>query len=76
MSLLVTEEMAVGEETFSGLTPELMARYADRVWARQPEGVDYNTDPRSTPVADRLVIVDGTAGDGSWARVGWIARGK
>lgn len=76
MSLLITEEMAVGEDAFSGLTPELMILYADRVWVKQPEGVDYTTDPRSEPIAGRLVIVDGAAGDGSWARVGWIARGK
>lgn len=76
MSLLVTEEIVTGTDVYSGITPELMARYADRVWAKEPEGVDYGAHDKASLVADRLVIVDGTAADGSWADVEWIARGK
>ena len=76
MSLLVTEEIVTGTDTYSGITPELMARYADRVWVKAVEGVDYSTHAGASLVADRLVIVDGADAGGSWADVEWIARGK
>lgn len=73
MSLLITEDMAVGADVYSGITPELMARYADRVWVKALEGVDYGTDANASLIADRMVMVDGSADDGSWADVEWIA---
>ncbi len=74
MSLLVTEEMALWVTptgtgaTISGITPELMARYADRVWVKAMEGVDYTEQPVCAPIADRLVIIGGTE-QGSWASI-------
>ncbi len=74
LSLLVTEDMAVGADELSGITPELMARYADRVWVGALEGVDYAADVNASLIADRLVITDGPADHGNWAEIGWVAQ--
>lgn len=74
MSLLVTEDMAVGADDYSGITPELMARYADRVWVRALEGVDYAADAHASLIADRLVMVDGSRDEGSWAAIAAVAK--
>lgn len=63
LSVLVTEEMAEGTEAYSGITPELMAQHADRVWVYVP----LDSTPVSPLIADRLVYVGGSETNGSWA---------
>lgn len=63
LSVLVTEEMAGGTEPYSGITPELMAQYADRVWVYLPA----DSAAVSPVIADRLVHVGGSETGGSWA---------
>lgn len=62
MSVLVIEEMVLGTEEYSGITPELLAQYADRVWVYAPSGTDYT----AVIGAERLVTVGGSAAHGSW----------
>lgn len=67
LSMLVTEDMVVGADTYSGITPELLDQYADRVWVKALDGVDYSAQERTAPLAQRLVILGGPSEEGSWA---------
>lgn len=69
MSLLVTADMAVGADALSGITPEVLARYADRVWVEALSGLDDTRQEAIAPFADKLVILGGSAGDGNWAKI-------
>jgi len=74
MSLLVTQDMAVGADDNSGITPELLARYADRVWVGPLEGVNYAEIAATAPFAGRIVLLNGDPGQGSWADIYGISK--
>lgn len=59
LSVLAQPEMVEGDQSSSGITPTLLERYADRVWA--------DALPEDSPLTDRLVTVGGTETDESWA---------
>lgn len=61
LSMLVTPTMAEGSEPYSGITPELLNRYAHRVWTAQL--------PADSELAEKLVRIGGTEADGSWAKI-------
>ena len=60
MSVLVNEDMALGSDEHSGITPDLLGRYADRVWAPALTEGSYDGS---------IVVVGGTAADGNWADI-------
>lgn len=70
LSIQTTPEMVEGSDTNSGLTPQLLAKYAHRVWL--PEGAGYNhcatllNHAGMEDAAQRLVIQNST--QGSWYR--------
>ena len=61
LSMFVTDEMARGTEPYSGITPDLLSEYADRVWT--------TALPEDSDLADRLVLVGRAADGGSWAQI-------
>lgn len=62
LSVVATGEMSLGTEANSGITPDLLNRYADRVWLKASDW-----EGTSAEFSDRLVVIGGTAEDGSWA---------
>lgn len=72
LSFLVTRAMVAGTDTASGIGPELLAAYAERVWVRPPEdpSVDYAAllEQAGMDRADeRIVFIGQTDGEGNWA---------
>ena len=72
LSVLATEEMITGTDQYSGIGPELMVRYADRVWVlpAQTEGVDYAAlleQAGMGEVQERLVVLGQPSPDEAWA---------
>ncbi len=63
LSVIATGEMVQGTETYSGITPDLLERYAHRVWVKAADWQGAEVE-----FADRLVIIGGTA-EGSWADI-------
>lgn len=61
LSVLITPTMAEGSEPYSGINPELLDRYADRVWT--------TLLPENSGLAEKSVLVGGTEADGSWAKI-------
>ena len=61
LSAVANNSVTHGIDEFSGMTPNLLRDYADRVWAQSL--------PQDSILADRLVLVDGTAADGNWADI-------
>jgi hypothetical protein len=71
LSIRTSEAALTGENGESGVTPQALAQWADRVWLEQPEDLDglveLLTQAGMDDAAQRLVLVDGEAGQGSWA---------
>lgn len=65
VSALVTAEMISGTDEYSGITPQLLAQYADRVWVKAGESdcVTPLEDAGMENAARRLVYIGGTAED-------------
>lgn len=61
LSMLVTPEMTDGSEPYSGITAELLERYADRVWTSRL--------PADSVLAEKTVLMGGSPSDGSWAEI-------
>ncbi|HJH62614.1 MAG TPA: putative glycoside hydrolase [Firmicutes bacterium] len=71
LSILAGEETVLGRETLTGLTPELLAEYAGRVWAVLPvQGeeayVQVLEQAGMEEARQRLVSLGGARPDGSW----------
>lgn len=72
LSALVSDEMVAGTEEYSGIGPQLLARYADRVWVKAGE-TDCVTPLEQVGMeqaAQRIVYIGGTAEDASRASIG------
>lgn len=67
LSMLVTQDMVVGADAYSGITPELLDQYADRVWVMALDGVDYGQGERTASLAGRLVLIGEPLEEGNWA---------
>jgi len=66
LSAVANNMVTHGIDELSGVTPELLDRYVDRVWAESL--------PEDSPLADRLVQVDGGPVHGSWADIHTILK--
>lgn len=66
LSAVANNLVAYGIDEQSGVTPELLDRYADRVWAESL--------PEDSPLADRLVTVGGDPADGNRADIHTILK--
>ncbi len=70
ISIQTTQETIAGNDTHSGLTPQLLVQYAHRIWL--PQEAEYNRcatllrDAGMENAAQRLVIQNST--QGSWYR--------
>ena len=66
LSAVANNSVAYGIDELSGVTPDLLDRYADRVWAESLPG--------NSPLADRLVTVGGDLSDGNRAEIHTILK--
>lgn len=74
LSVLTTEGVLTGSNTVSGITPELLMEYVDRVWvpAATQSATDYQAILSQAGADDpgsRLVILSSNPVEGSWARM-------
>jgi len=74
VSFLVTQAMAAGTDTASGIRPEFLAACAERVWVKpsKDEPVDYAAlleQAGMDRAEERLVLIGQTDGTGSWAAI-------
>lgn len=66
LSAVANNSVAYGIDELSGVTPDLLDHYADRVWAESLPG--------NSPLADRLVTVGGDLSDGNRAEIHTILK--
>ena len=71
LSVLASQETALGTDELTGITPELLAEYAHRVWTGLPEeGVSVLVAPLERAGMDqaeqRIVSLGGPREEGSW----------
>ena len=67
LSAIVTASMVAGTEELSGIGPELLALYADRVWVKPSAETDYIAALEGAGMEDaaaRLVLIGGTEEEG------------